>query len=231
MPISPARVTTPKTAPKSNTPVKPKATGPTHTLNPAPTGWSAPKFSIAQAKKAFWHSPYTNADAKVAQQKFKLPSLDAAKQFIGRAILGKSEKQLSDVGITRARFDRQDCLAAFKRSSYSPADVAAAKKKFEFLKGESDQSVKEYIGLKIVNKYESMLAEAGITRSDYDQHEEMAAFKRAGYTDADAKKAQKAWKDFLPTLQDAREYIGDKVISGNESLLREIGVKPSGKKQ
>ena len=219
------------TTPKSNTPAKPKTTGPTHTMNPSPTGWaSGSKFSAAQASKAFWHSPYTNADAKAAQQKFKLPSIAAAKQFIGQAILNKSEKKLNDVGITRKNFDRQDCLAAFKRSDYSSSDVAEAKKKFDFLKGESDQSVKEYIGLKIVNKYETMLAGAGITPSKYDQHEEMAAFKRAGYTDADAKKAQKAWKSFLPTLQDAREYIGDKVISRNESLLREIGVTPSGKK-
>ena len=54
-------------------------------------------------------------------------------------------------------------MAAFKRSGYSSADVEQAKKKFDFLKGASTQEVKEYMGLKVLNDYTSMMTEKGIT--------------------------------------------------------------------
>ncbi len=228
MPVS-NRVNVPRaavTTPKSTTPKA--GTGPKHTVNPAPPSWVAPKYSTAQTRKAFWFSPYTNADAKTAMKAFKLKTIDEAKAFIGRSILGKSESQLQQAGITRARWDKQDCLAAFDRSGYSDADVATAKKKFDFLKGASNEDVREYIGLKIVNKYESMLNEVGISRSPFDKQDMMEAFKRSKYTDADAKKALKALP-FCNNLQGAKEYIGLKIINGTTSILKDVGVTPSKK--
>ena len=46
------------------------------------------------ARTAFWHSPYTNADARAAQQAFGLPNLDAGKEYIGRAVLTRNEGPL-----------------------------------------------------------------------------------------------------------------------------------------
>ena len=61
-------------------------------------------------------------------------------------------------------------MAAFKRSGYSAADVEQAKKKFDFLKTASTTEVKQYMGLKVLNDYTSMMTDAGIT-AGRDRHE------------------------------------------------------------
>ena len=107
------------------------------------------------ARTAFWHSPYTNADAKAAQKAFGLKNLDAAKEFIGKAVLTRNEGPLEQKGISRARYDNHDCTVAFARSPYTDADAKQALSKMPFLKNVAE--AKEYIGLKIVNHTEDIL--------------------------------------------------------------------------
>lgn len=193
-----------------------------------PTGSTGRGASVDSktARTAFWHSPYTNADAKAAQKAFKLPSLDAAKEFIGKAVITRTEGPLNAQGITRARFDTHDCMVAFQRSPYSDADAKAALKKLPFLS--SVQDAKAYIGLKIVNKTEDILEEVGVTRSPFDQQDMLAAFKRGGYSAADVAQAKKKF-DFLQgaSTEDVKAYLGLKVINDATSMLAEQGITPN----
>ena len=136
-----------------------------------------------------WHSPYTNADAKAAKKAFNLPSVDAAKELIGRAVITRNEGALEAKGISRARYDNHDCTVAFQRSPYSEADAKQALKQMPFLKNLTE--AKEYIGLKVVNKTEDILQEVGVTRSEFDSHDMLAAFNRSGYTAKDVDQAKK----------------------------------------
>lgn len=179
--------------------------------------------AMSNERKAFWHSPYTNADAQVVKQKKNLPTLDAAKEFIGTAILTKKEGDLQKLGVTRYRFDDQDCLTRFARSGFTDSDVRQAKKSFDFLKGASTSEVKGYLGLKLRNMevgYKGgleMLAEHGITESKYDPHEQMDAFKASGMGDRQVRDA-KAKYDFLagssPT--EIKQYLGLKVLNAKD---------------
>lgn len=191
-------------------------------------GW---KPGAGQAKKfqdAFHRSPYTNADAAVVQKNLGLKTLDAAKQFIGKAILTGNELTLKGMAVTRDLWDNHDCMTAFQRSGYTDADAKEAMRRFDFLRGGSLESAKEYIGLKIRNKYESMLSEVGITRLPYDDHEMIPLAKKAGYTEADAKAAIKAF-DFLKgsSVREAMGYIGLKVANDYQSMLSDAGIHPS----
>jgi hypothetical protein len=133
--------------------------------------------------------------------------------------------------VTRDLWDRQDCLTAFAKSGYTTADAKEAMRQFDFLRGGTVQDAKEYIGLKIRNKYESMLSEVGITRLPYDDHEMIPLAKKKGYTEADAKKAIEAF-DFLKgsSVREAMGYIGLKVANNYEEMLRDAGITPSGKR-
>lgn len=191
---------------------------------------TAPKTAPAEmsaARKAFWKSPYTNADAAAAKKAFKLPSLDAAKEFIGNCIMEKKESVLNAKDISRAKYDQGDCLAAFARSTYSEADAKTALKKMPFLSTLAE--AKEYIGLKIVNKTENIMAEIGVTPNDYDSQDMMAAFKRSGFTDLDAR-AAKAKFDFLAKspLSEVKEYLGLKFLNGDYGMkiMSDKGIKP-----
>ena len=193
-------------------------------------GWSTSgtkgsAIDTKAARTAFWHSPYTTADAKAAQKAFKLPSLDAAKEFIGKAVITRSEEPLAAKGITRQRWDDHDCTVAFQRSPYSEADAKAALKKLPFLK--NLEQAKQYIGLKIVNKTESILEEVGVTRSPYDQQDMLAAFKRGGYSAADVAQAKKKF-DFLKDAktEDVKAYMGLKVLNDFTSMLADQGITP-----
>ncbi|MBL8936034.1 MAG: hypothetical protein JNM69_15865 [Archangium sp.] len=192
--------------------------------------------SMSNERKAFWHSPYTNADAQVVKQKKNLPSLDAAKEFIGSAIINKKEADLQKIGVTRYRFDDQDCLTRFARSGFTDSDVKQAKKSFDFLKGASTTEVKGYLGLKLRNAevgYKGgleMLQQNGITESKYDNHELMDAFKSSGMGDRQVRDA-KAKYDFLagssPT--EIKQYLGLKVLNAKDGsdfakdFLKNIG--------
>ena len=187
-------------------------------------------------RKAFWHSPYTNADAKVVQQKKSLPNIEAAKTYIGNAILTKKEGELQKMGVTRYRYDDQDCLARFNRSGFTDADVKQAKKSFDFLKGASTNEVKSYLGLKLRNVevgYKGgmeMLKEHGITESKYDSHDLMAAFKSSGMGDRQVREA-KAKYDFLKgsSTTEVKEYLGLKVLNAQDGygfakdFLKQVG--------
>ncbi len=189
-----------------------------------PTGANAgSSIDSKQARTAFWHSPYTNADAKAAQKAFGLKSLDAAKEFIGKAVITRNEGPLQQAGVTRHRFDDHDCKVAFLRSPYSDADAKAALKKLPFLK--NLEQAKEYIGLKVVNKTEDILSEVGITRHTFDDHELMDAFKREGYSAADVEKAKSSF-DFLKGLpnKEVKEYMGLKVVNNYTEMLSKKGI-------
>lgn len=192
--------------------------------------------AMSNERKAFWHSPYTNADAQVVKQKKGLATLDAAKEFIGAAVLTKKEADLGKLGVTRTRFDDQDCQARFKRSGFTDADVKQAKKSFPFLKGASDSDVKGYLGLKLRNTevgYKGgmeMLAQAGITESKYDAHDQVAAFKNSGMG-ARHVAAAKAKYDFLAgsSEKEIKQYLGLKVLNAGDGygfakdMLKDIG--------
>lgn len=195
-------------------------------------GWVKPAgggrgsaIDARQARTAFWHSPYTNADAAVAKKAFGLKTLDEAKEFIGRSIITRNEGPLERAGLSRDRYDNHDCKVAFLRSPYTDADAKEAVKKLPFLKNVNE--AKEYIGLKIVNKNEAILEEVGITRFEFDNHEQMAAFKRAGYSTADAEKAKKTF-DFLKDapLKEVKEYMGLKVLNHYTEMLSNKGITP-----
>jgi hypothetical protein len=191
-------------------------------------GWKPGAGQAQKYRDAFARSPYTNADAGVVQTKAGLKNLDQAKEFIGKAILQNNEKTLQGMGVTRDLWDRHDCMTAFQRSGYTDADAKEAMRRFDFLRGGTVEHAKEYIGLKIRNKYESMLSEVGITRLPYDDHEMIPLAKKAGYTEADAKAAIKAF-DFLKgsSVREAMGYIGLKVANDYQSMLSDAGIHPS----
>ena len=219
-----------------NHPKKPDAGPNIHPKKPGTptpqTGWVKPStpggiggasIDSKTARTAFWHSPYTNADAKAAKKAFNLPSIDAAKELIGRAVITRNEGPLEAKGISRARFDNHDCTVAFQRSPYTDADAKQALKKLPFLKNLSE--AKEYIGLKVVNKTEDILGEVGITRSQFDSHDKLAAFNRSGYSAKDVEQAKKKF-DFLKgaSTQQVKEYMGLKVLNDYTSMMTEAGI-------
>lgn len=214
--------TTPKPA---TTPAKPQpATSSTGWIKPStPGGIGGASIDSKTARTAFWHSPYTNADAKAAKAAFKLPSIEAAKELIGRAVITRNEGPLEQKGISRARYDSHDCTVAFQRSPYTEADAKQALKQLPFLKNLSE--AKEYIGLKVVNKTEEILQEVGVTRSEFDSHDMLAAFNRSGYSAADVEKAKKSF-DFLKTAstKEVKEYMGLKVLNDYTSMMTEKGI-------
>jgi len=191
---------------------------------------------MSNERKAFWHSPYTNADAQVVKTKKNLPTLDAAKEFIGASILNKKEADLQKLGVTRYRFDDHDCMSRFQRSGFTDSDVKQAKKSFPFLKGSSDNDVKGYLGLKLRNVelgYKGgmeMLAEAGITESKYDSHEQLDAFKGSGMGARHVAAAKEKY-EFLADSSDKeiKEYLGLKVLNAKDGygfakdMLKDIG--------
>ncbi|MEW5849605.1 MAG: hypothetical protein AB2A00_12375 [Myxococcota bacterium] len=181
--------------------------------------------TMTPAMEAYRGARYTMDDVRAAQQAFNLPSLAAAKEFIGNAVLKGNEAVLREKGITPGNFDGHECMAAFRKSGYSESDVRTAMKKFDFLRDGTVQEAREYIGLKVLNNYESMLSEVGITRSNYDRHEMMDAFRSSGYSLEDARKAQQAF-DFLKgsPLDEVKEYIGLKVLNNYESMLADVGI-------
>jgi hypothetical protein len=206
---------------------KPTANAATAAANQAwgPTGARGSTIDAKTARTAFWHSPYTNADAKAAQKAFNLKTVDTAKEFIGKAVITRNERPLEQAGITRARWDNHDCAAAFARSPYSEADARQALKKLPFLSNVQD--AKEYIGLKIVNKTEDILSEVGVTRSPYDRHDMMTAFKRSGFSEADVAQAKKKF-DFLKSssTNEVKEYLGLKVLNSYTEMMAEKGITP-----
>lgn len=191
---------------------------------------------MSNERKAFWHSPYTNEDAKVVKQKKGLPTLDAAKEYIGAAVLQKKEGELQSLGVTRYRYDDHDCLSRFKRSGFTESDVKQAKKSFNFLSDATANQVKAYLGLKLRNLETGfkggmqMLAEHGITEGKYDSHEQLDAFKKAGLTDRHVRDA-KAKFDFLTgsSDRDVKEYLGLKVLNAKDGydfakdFLKQLG--------
>ena len=224
-PTTPA-VTQQSTPKKATTPAQqqPAATTNQGWVKPStPGGIGGASIDSKSARTAFWHSPYTNADAKAAKKAFNLPSIDAAKELIGRAVITRNEGPLEAKGISRARYDNHDCTVAFQRSPYTEADAKQALKKLPFLKNLAE--AKEYIGLKVVNKTEDILGEVGITRSQFDSHDMLAAFNRSGYSAKDVEQAKKKF-DFLKdaSTKDVKEYMGLKVLNDYTSMMTEAGI-------
>lgn len=221
---TPAAITQQPAALKKPTPAKPQpATSSSGWVKPATGQVGGASIDSKTARTAFWHSPYTNADAKAAQKAFGLPNLDAGKEYIGRAVLTRNEGPLGQKGISRARYDNHDCTVAFARSPYTDADAKQALKKMPFLKNLAE--AREYIGLKVVNHTEEILGEVGVTRSKFDPQDMMAAFKRSGYSAADVEQAKKKF-DFLKgaSTQEVKQYMGLKVLNDSTSMMTEKGI-------
>lgn len=196
-----------------------------------PAKAAAPKMTTRAAidpeaaRTAFWHSPYTNADAAAAKKAFKLKTLDAAKAHIGEAVITRDERALAEQGITRARWDTHDCEVAFARSPYSDADAKKTLKKLPFLG--TLKGARQYIGLKVVNDTERILEELGVTRSPFDRQDLLAAFKRGGYSAADVTQAKKKF-GFLAgsSAEEVKTYLGLKVLNENTAMLKAAGITP-----
>ena len=137
--------------------------GPQSVTAPRDSSYKPP---MSAERKAFWHSPYTNADAETllsraqsgflkneSGEKVELASVDAAKAYIGKAIIEKKEApRLAQAGVTRKLTDWGDReQKAFKLGGYTAQDVAKAKKTMTFLDGASDLQVRGYLGLKVLN--------------------------------------------------------------------------------
>jgi hypothetical protein len=188
----------------------------------AEVGISTNPFTPENEMKAFAKSHYTPEDAKAAVQAFDfLDNVPDAKRYIGLKVINNYEGMLHNVGIRPGNFDDHENKAAFRSSTYSAADAEAAVKAFDFLDNASDAA--DYIGLKINNGYESMLAEAGITPDNFDRHDCLAAFRGSGYSDVDARMALTAF-NFLDSVGEAKEYIGLKVVNGTEDILKNVGI-------
>jgi hypothetical protein len=141
--------------------------------------------------------------------------------YIGLKVANGTESIMREQGITPGNFDRHELASLFAKSGYSVDDAEAAMNAFDFL--DSVDDAKRYIGLKVENNYEEMLAEVGITPQPWDAHEEKAAFNRSGYTEVDARMALTLF-DFLDSVDDAKGYIGLKVINGTEDILKDVGI-------
>ena len=188
-------------------------------------GISRSKFDHQDMRDAFDKSAYSDADATAALKTFDfLHTMTDAKEYIGLKIINNYEGMLSDIGVTQSDFDHHDMQTAFQKSSYSRADAKAAVKAFDFIDNVSQ--AKEYIGLKVMNGTESMLSDVGITPHDFDDHDCVDAFKRSGYSDSDARAAIVAF-DFLHSVDDAKEYIGLKIVNNNEKMLADEGITPN----
>jgi uncharacterized protein YecT (DUF1311 family) len=189
-------------------------------------------FDAHDCLAAFAKSTYSAADVRAAKKAFDFlagSTTAEVKEYIGLKIVNGYETMLQEAGITPNKFDDHDLMAAFKKSAYSSADVDTARAKFDFLSGASDKDVKEYIGLKIVNGYEEMLAEVGITQNRFDDHDCLAAFEKSGYDMGDVKAARDAF-DFLRGASDSdvKEYIGLKIVNKYETMLSDAGIVPDG---
>jgi len=196
-----------------------------------PMGITRNNFDRQDCLAAFESSGYSAADVREAKKQFDFlgtSSTQEIKEYIGLKIVNNYETMLADVGITPQPFDKQDLMDAFSRSTYSSADVTAAKEKFSFLAGKSDDEVKGYIGLKIVNGYEQMLSDVGITQNKWDSQDCLAAFNKSGYDAADVKAAKDKF-DFLrgSSDTDVKEYIGLKIVNDYESMLKDAGIVPT----
>jgi uncharacterized protein YecT (DUF1311 family) len=200
-----------------------------------PIGVTRHDFDSHDCMAAFEKSTYSDADVREAKRSFDFLrgcSNDEVKEYIGLKIVNGYESMMADAGITPHSFDRQDCLAAFSKSTYSKADVAKAKEAFSFLSGLPDVEVKEYIGLKIVNGYEEMLNHAGISQHNFDDHDCLEAFNKSKYDSKDVKAARESF-DFLRGSSEieVKQYIGLKIVNQYEEMLAEVGILQGPNKQ
>lgn len=180
------------------------------------------EVSREAALNAFASSQYTREDAFAAKREFGIPSVDEAREFIGRMILSGKEIRLAEVGINPSNFDHHECVAHFRRSGYTSSDARAAVRAFDFL--DSVPQAKAYIGLKIANGNEDVLRRAGITPQPYDRHEQLDAYHASAYTTADCDRLVEH-ADFIDNRKDAKAYIGLKIINGNERALERFGIE------
>lgn len=176
-----------------------------------------------EALEQFRCSMYTEADAQATMQTFGLRNLAEAKAFIGQHMLDGTENVLAEKGITKDNWDAHDLAAEFNRSNYSEEDALAAVDAFPFL--DNLQEAKEYIGAKILNGMEEVLADAGIHRDRMDPHELLSAFRHSSYSESDAQAAMQRFS-WLTNIREAKEFIGQKIITGQESVLADSGITP-----
>lgn len=176
--------------------------------------------------EAFHSANYTIDDAAAALAAFDfLHTMDDAKGYIGLKVINDTESILKNEGITRDRFDSHDEHGAFWRSSYTMSDAERAADAFDFLTDTYD--AKGYIGLKVLNGSEGILADVGIMPGHHDDMmDDMHAFAASPYTEADARKAVMAFT-FLDSVQDAKAYIGLKINNGYEAMLEGAGITKS----
>ncbi|MBL9037665.1 MAG: hypothetical protein JNG84_04020 [Archangium sp.] len=227
MPVSnrPATQTRTTTQARTTTPATNPITGQPAEARPSATGWAPATGPASSPKTAFARSQYTESDAAAAQKAFKLPSLAAAKEFIGKKIIARQESKLQAKGITAGKYDGHETLDAFKRSGFSAADAKQAMKSFGLPNLDSAQ---KFIGMKVIGGDVETLQSAGITTDWADTHECRDAFDRSQYTEADAKTA-KAKLSFLndASIDAVKEYMGLKILQGTEEILRQVGVTTS----
>ena len=110
-------------------------------------------------------------------------------------------------------------------SNYSTDDAVALMNHLDF--GGNLLEAKQYIGSKIQQGNEDILSDFGITPAPFDNHECKTAFDDSGYTMRDARRAVATFP-FLHDVAQAKEYLGLKIINGNENILKDVGIASLG---
>lgn len=183
-----------------------------------------PHDSNYEAELAFYKSGYTAEDAKALANAHGM-DLGDAEVLIGEKLLAGNTSGLDNLGITQFS-DKHDGLAAFHRSPYTEADARMLLVMTSFLDTVDD--ARAYIGHKINNGAEGYLKDLGITRSPFDDHDQLRAFANSDYTGDDVDAAVERFS-FLSNPDEARQYIGLKVMNGTEDILHERGIGVPGK--
>jgi hypothetical protein len=174
---------------------------------------------------AFHKSGYSIEDAEIIMEAYSLPDIGEAKSLIGEKVIMGFTRSLKNAGVTPYA-DLHDGLAAFKRSTYTEADARALVAYTNMF--ESVQDARAYIGEKVINGAEGFLKDLGITRGRWDSHDELNAFGNSDYTAQDVQDAVDSFS-FLRSPDEARAYIGLKVLNGTEDILWERGIGAGGK--
>jgi len=176
----------------------------------------------------YFKSDYNYLDAEAVQRAFQFDSVGQAKAYIGLKIAQDNEFLLAEKGITPSPYDDHEMIEAFASSKhYTYADAEKAVASFSFLS--TIEEAKAYIGLKITNGTEDILHNAGIGGGyDYGVTDgdmnggDMGLYFKSQYSYTDAEKVMSAFG--LPNVEAAKVYISDKIMLGNTHLLDEIGV-------
>jgi len=186
--------------------------------------------------EAFTSSKYTDDNAnQVRDQSDGKLTMDEGRQIIGQYILAfgqDSERVIREqLGIVPWAANDSADMAAFRASGYSVEDAKLCR---DYLSNGNQQvtleKAEEWIGSQLRSNVNDTLDDLGVTTSNIDPHELMAAFRDSKYDDNDAKAVRK-WLggDDEAPLDEAYQYIGLQIINRTEeNLAKQVGIEVPG---